>query len=399
MVKKKVLIVGGGFGGIKVALDLSQYAEHFDITLLSDREEFHYHPSLYHTATGGSRQVSSIPLTEIVGSKPIKIAFGHANKLNREHKTIQTSEGDKYSYDILILALGSVTNYFGIRGMQEYSFGIKSIKEAEELKAHIHKQLIEDKKPDINYIIIGGGPTGVELAGALPSYVKRIMKQHGLRESKLHIDLVEAAPHIMPHMPKSVSKAFEKRLRKLGVKLYLGTPVQAETANTILMNGKYVRSHTVIWTAGTINNDFYEKNSFMITKNHKVQVDKLLQAWPGVFVVGDNADTPYSGMAQTALYDGHYVAENLVRHANCERPYSYKPKKPIFVTPAGPYWASVVWGSMHIYGWLGWIIRQASYWVGYRDLEPWWRATELLMANTDKEDDCPVCATSAQSTT
>jgi NADH dehydrogenase len=394
MKEKQVLIVGGGFGGVKAALDLSKHNQHFKITLLSDGDSFQHHPTLYHTATGGSRQISEIPLKEILRNKSVEIINGHADRLNREHKIIQTTDGQKIHYDILILALGAVTNYFGIKGMQEYSYGIKSIQEAEMLKAHLHKQLIEDKKPDLNYIIIGGGPTGVELAGALPSYVKRIMLQHGLRDSKLHIDVVEAAPHLMPRMPKVVSKAFEKQLRSLGIKLYLGTPVQAETANTILMNGKYVRSHTVVWTAGIANNEFFEKNNFIVTKNHKVQVDKLLQAWPGIFVIGDNADTPYSGMAQTALHDANFVVSNLVRHANGDRPYAYKPKRPIYVTPAGPHWASVVWGKLHIYGWLGWAIRQAADWMSYKDLEPWWRATELLLAKSDHEDQCPVCAMS-----
>jgi NADH:ubiquinone reductase (H+-translocating) len=392
MSQKHVLIVGGGFGGVKSALELCKHDEFFKITLLSDSDSFQYYPTLYHTATGGSRQVSDIPLQEILGDKNVELIHGRAVKLDRHNRVVHTKSGKIIHYDILILALGAVTNYFGIRGMEEYSYGIKSVNEAEELKAHLHKQLIEDKKPDINYIIIGGGPTGIELAGALPGYVKRIMKQHGLRDSKLHIDLVEAAPHLMPRMPKSVSKAFERRLRALGIKLYLGTPVQAETANTILMNGKYVSSHTVVWTAGIANNVFFADNNFMISKNHKVQVDKLLQAWPGIFVIGDNADTPYSGMAQTSLYDARFVTENLARHAHGERPYAYKPKKPVYVTPAGPGWASVVWGPVHVYGWLGWLIRQAADWVGYKDLEPWWRATELLMAGADREDNCPICA-------
>ena len=392
MKQKHILIVGGGFAGVKAALDLSKHNQHFKITLLSDATSFNYHPTLYHTATGGSKQIADIPLSEILGDKPVELLSGHAETLDRTHRTITLTDGTKLHYDILILALGAITNYFGIKGMQEYSYGIKSLQEAEELKAHLHKQLIDDKKPDLNYIIVGGGPTGVELAGALPGYVKRIMKQHGLRDAKIHIDVVEAAPHLMPRMPKSVSKAFERQLRSLGIKLYLGTPVQAETANTILMNGKYVRSHTVVWTAGIANNSFFDKNNFIMAKNHKVQVDKLMQAWPGIFVIGDNADTPYSGMAQTALLDAQFVAENLVRHANGERPYAYKVKKPIYVTPAGPHWASVVWGRVHIYGWLGWAIRQAADWMGYKDLEPWWRATELLIAKADHEDGCPVCA-------
>jgi NADH dehydrogenase len=392
MKQKRVLIVGGGFGGVKAALELSEH-DAFEVTLLSDRAAFHYHPTLYQTATGGSREISEIDLKDIFKDKPVNIVIGTADKLDRARKTIHTTAGERLHFDILILSLGAVTNYFGIRGMKEYSFGIKSIAEAEELKAHLHNQLIDNRQPDLNYIIIGGGPTGVELAGTLPGYVKRIMKQHGLRNRKLHVDLVEAAPRLMPRMPKTVSKAFAHRLRKLGVKLYLGTPVQAETANTLLMNGKYVRTHTVVWTAGTANNPFFAANNFQLSQNGRVQVDKLLQAWPGIFVIGDNADTPYTGMAQTALYDAKFVAENLKRHAEGKRPYAYKPKKPVYVTPAGPGWAAVVWGPLHIYGWLGWLIRQAANWIGYRDLQPWWRATELLMAGTDREDNCTFCAT------
>lgn len=390
---KKVLIVGGGFGGVEAALELCKH-EKYRVSLLSNKISFQYYPALYHTATGGVKRISDITLAEIFKHKSVELIHGEAEKLDRTHKVITTASGDKISYDIVILSLGAVTNYFGIRGMQEYSYGIKSLQEAEELKKHLHDQLINERQPDLNYIIVGGGPTGIELAGTLPDYMKRIMKQHGLRNRKLHIDLVEAAPHLMPRMPKSVSRSIERQLRKVGVKLYLGTPVQAETANTLLMNGKYVRSHTVVWTAGIANNPFFNDNNFILAKNHKVQVDKLLQAWPGVFVIGDNADTPYSGMAQTALYDAKYVANNLIRHSNGEKPYAYKPKKPFYVTPAGHHWASVVWGPLHLYGWLGWIIRGAADWIGYHDIEPWWRATERFIATTERDDLCDICAAS-----
>lgn len=388
--KKHVVIVGGGFGGIKAALDLSSHSA-YDVTLVSNRPTFEYYPALYHTATGGSQEISSLELADIFKDKPVKIVIGTATKLDRKNKSIHLGKDHRVSFDILILALGAVTNYFGIKGMKEYSYGIKSLAEAEELKKHLHDQLIDERKPDLNYIIVGGGPTGIELAGSLPSYVKEIMKKHGLKDRKLHIDVVEAAPRLMPRMPLSVSRAFAKRLRKLGVKLYLGTPVQAETADTLLMNGKHVRSHTVVWTAGIANNPFFAANGFLLSQNGRVQVDKLLQAWPGIFVIGDNSDTPYNGMAQTALYDAHFVAHNLIRHAEGERPYAYKPKKPIYVTPAGPHWAAVVWGSVHIYGWLGWAIRKAADWIAYHDVEDWRRASELLLAQTDREDKCPVC--------
>lgn len=387
---KKVLIVGGGFGGVKTALELCNNHK-FEITLVSDRSCFEYHPTLYHTATGGSSVISSIELAEIFKDKPVNIVIGSAKKLNRETKHLTLADGQKFSFDILVLALGSITNYFGIRGLKEYSYGLKSLDEAEALKKHLHEQLLDEKKPDLNYIIVGGGPSGIELAGAIPGYVKRIMKKHGLRDRKLHIDLVEAAPRLVSRMPKKVSSALARRLRRLGVKLYLGMPVQAETANTLLLNGKHVHSHTVVWTAGTANNPFFKENGFILSDNGRVQVDKLMQAWPGIFVIGDNADTAYSGMAQTALYDAKFVAENIIRHSEGKKIKAYKPRRPVFVTPAGPRWAVLVWGPLQIYGWLGWVMRQMANWFGYKDVEPWWRATELLMANADQEDNCATC--------
>lgn len=393
MKKQHVVVVGGGFGGVKSALELAGNP-HFQVTLIANKPFFEYYPMMYHTATGGSKVVSSIPLGEIFEGKRIHIVIDTAKKLDRKNKVLKTESGSKIEYDILIMALGNVTNYFGIPGMAEYSFGIKSLHDAEKLKEHLHKQLTRNGAPDANYIIIGGGPTGVELAGALPGYIKHLMKLHGIKgKHKVHVDLVEAAPRLMPRMPESVSRSLHKRLRKLGVKIYYGKPVQAETADNLLLDGKPVRSHTVIWTAGLANNPFYKENNFIMSENGRVQVDQLLQAWPGIFVIGDNADTPYTGMAQTALHDAVYVTKNIKRHADGKRPYAYKPKKPVYITPAGNYWAVVVWGKLHFYGKLGWLLRRAADWLGYRDIEPWWKATDRLMADDKKENNCLVCAT------
>ncbi len=393
MKKQQVVIVGGGFGGVKSALELAGHPQ-FQVTLVSNKPFFEYYPMMYHTATGGSKVVSTIPLGEVFAGKRIEIIIDSAVKLSRKTKTLRLKSGAKLEYDILILALGNVTNYFGIPGMAEYSFGIKSLHDAEKLKAHLHQQLTDKSEPDSNYIVIGGGPTGVELAGALPSYIKYLMKQHGIKSKrKIHVDLVEAAPRLMPRMPESVSRALAKRLRKLGVKLYFARPVQAESADALLLDGKPVRSHTVIWTAGIANNPFYKENGFILSDNGRVQVDQLLQAWPGVFVIGDNADTKYTGMAQTALHDAIYLTRNLKRHAAGKAPLAYKPKTPIYITPVGKGWAVVVWGKLHIYGRMGWWLRRAADWLGYRDVEPWWKATDRLRADRLREDNCLICAT------
>ncbi len=388
--KHHVLIVGGGFGGIKAALELSKHPG-VAITLLSDRPDFRYYPTLYHTATGGLRSQSSIPLKEIFPEGKVTLAHGTADTLDREHKTIKTHEGHIIPYDTLILALGVVTNYFGIKGLDQYAYSIKSGEEAMRFKDHLHKQLADEHEPDLNYVIVGAGPTGIELAGALPGYLKWMMKKHGIKHRAVHVDLIEAAPRLLPRSPKATSRAVRRRLRKLGVKLYVGQAVQGETADALMVNGKLISSHTVVWTAGTANNPFFEQNNFAISERHKVVVDQYLRAEPYIYVIGDNANTPYSGMAQTALYDAVFVAKNLTRNWAGKTTRPYKPKLPATIIPAGPNWAAVDWRGLHFYGWLGWWLREAADWLAFHDYVPWWKAMEQWVTEFGIEESCPIC--------
>ncbi len=390
MAKHKVLIIGGGFGGIKAALELA-HDDGFQITLVSDRMDMWIYGALYHTATGGSRRVSSVPLSGIFAGKNVHVLHDKVITLDRKKKVVTTEIGHTLNYDALILGLGMRTNYFGITGLEEYSFGIKSLDEAEELKAHIHHQITKNHHSDINYVVVGGGPTGVEIAGALPAYIRSVAARHGLPPKKVHLDLIEAAPRLLPRMPKDISRAVTKHLRKLGIKIYLKTAVQAQTADALMVNDKPIRSHTVIWTAGMSNNLFFSENQFQFSTNGRVRVDQFLQAEPGIYVIGDNADTPYSGMAQTALYDGHYVAKNLIRLAESQSPHPYRAKKPIYVMPAGPKWAAVLWGKVRLYGRLGWALRRLADLVAYNDYEPWKMALSRFMAEDDREESCPQC--------
>jgi NADH dehydrogenase len=390
--KKQVLIVGGGFGGIKAAIDLSK-DDRFSVSLLSDSEDFRYNPTLYRTATGGMRAESNIPLVTIFHDRPVGLIKGRAVKINREEKTVVTTDGQIFHYDILVLALGMVTNYFGIKGLPEYSYGIKSLEEAMRFKKHLHQQMTDDHQPDLNYIIVGGGPTGIELAGALPEYLHRIMKAHKIRHKAIHIDLVEAAPHLVPRLPKRMGRSIEKQLRKTGVKLYLGKAVGGETADGLMIDGQKIPSHTVIWTAGMANSPFFKENGFVLTDRGKVEVSEFLSAELDIYVLGDNNSTQYSGMAQTALLDGQFVASNLIRAADGLQPRSYKARKPVYVLPAGPQWAAVQWQNVEFYGRFGWMLRSMADFVAYHDLEPWWLAAEQWMTEFGTEEDCPTCAT------
>lgn len=397
MKKQEIVVVGGGFGGIKSALELAKNPV-FRVTLIANKPFFEYYPMMYHTASGGSKNVSAIPLGEIFKNKRIEIIIDEAKKLDRKNKTLKLKNGTTIKYNAIIFALGTVTNYFGIEGMKEYSYGIKSLSDTEKLKAHLHDNLVDALQRDERYIVIGGGPTGIEIAGALPGYIKQLRKQHGVRgRSKPKVELVEAAPRLMPRMPKSVSKILAKRLRSLGVKIHFKKPVQSESADTLLLDGKPIRTKTVIWTAGIKNNPFFQDNKFILSENGRVKVDQLMQAWPGVFVIGDNADTMYSGMAQTALHDAIYVTKNIKRHVQGKPPIEYKPKKPVYITPVGKNWAVVVWGKLHFYGKLGWMLRKTADWIGYRDIEPWWKATNRTMSDRLQENSCLTCATKINS--
>lgn len=245
MSKHRVVIVGGGFGGIKAALELSD-DRRVDITLVADHTNFRYYPALYRRATGGKRMISSIPLDEIFAGKRVRIIHDRVVSLDRKARTIKTEIGHEIGYEALVIAMGVKTNYFGIEGLEKLSYGIKTNADAEKLKNHLHQLLIERNKPDHSYVVIGGGPTGIELAGVLPAYLMRIAKQHGLKNPQIHVDLVEAAPRLVPRMPADVSRRIARRLRKVGVKLYLNTTVQAQTADMLMVGGKPIRSHTVI---------------------------------------------------------------------------------------------------------------------------------------------------------
>ena len=389
--KYNVVIVGGGFAGVKTALELSEDPL-FRVTLISNYPDMRIYGSLYHTATGGSKRVSSIPLTEIFKNRTVDIVMDTAETIDRKNHRLVTASGRMFDYKGLIVGIGVQTSYFGIKGLEEYSYGIKTLEEAFELKKHLHSQLLENNSQNLHYIIVGGGPTGVEIAGVLPQYIKKISKYHNLPKRNTHVDLVEGASRLLPRMPKSVSKSVAKNLRKLGVRIYLKTFVQGQTADELMISGKQIRSHTVIWTAGMSNNVFFSNNNFQLTTTGKVRVDQFLQAEPGIYVLGDNADTPYAGMAQTALHDGLFIAGHLKRIVRDQEPLPYRPKKPIYVMPAGPKWAAVVWGRFHIYGRLGWAIRRSADLAAFKDYETWPLTFSRFLAEYDKDEFCPICA-------
>ncbi len=393
----RVLIIGGGFGGVRAASQLSRHSN-FDITLISNLSNFAYYPQFYHSATGGSRSEAALPLTDVLDGTRVKLIKDVIVAIDPVNRTVTSIDGTtKYHYDELVMALGCVTNYFGIAGLKEFSYGIKSIEDAEDFKRHLHTQLLAEHKPDLNYVVVGGGPTGVELAASLGKYLDLIMKQHHIKPRPYHIDLVEAAPRLLPRSSEAVSARVQRKLESLGVKVLTGAQVKAETAAALELEGQSIATRTVVWTAGTSVNPFYYANGshFQLAKGGRVMVSNHLEASTNVYVIGDNAATPYSGLAQTAVRDANFVAADIIRaHSGADRP-AYQPVAPVSVFPVGPNWAIAEWRGYHIYGFVGYILRRLADLVGYAEIERWPQAVRVWLQDSHQENECTICPSSA----
>lgn len=376
-----VTIVGGGFGGVKAALELAK-DDDVKITLISANQNFVYYPSLYSTATGHDHKESWTPLSFIFRDYPnVHLVYDTVAKIDPAKKVLKGAKGS-YHYSKLILAMGSVTTYFGIEGLDHYAYGIKSEAEIRELQKHLFRQMGDEGIIDKRYVIIGGGPTGVELAGALGTYLERLREFFGLREQKIHITLVEASPRVLPRMSKAASKAATKRLRSLGVKVETNKMVQSASADGLMVSGKPIQTQTIIWTSGVANAPFFKTNAehFELTPRGKVVVDEYLQARPGIYVIGDNANTPLSGLAQTAVHDGMFIARHLRSLQAKRQPKKYKTKNLGVVVPIGHNWSIYERGAIRLTGSLGAFMRDMADIVGHHDVLPMGHAIDTWRA-------------------
>ena len=385
----KITIVGGGFGGVKTALELAKH-KHNRVTLISDKPDFQYYPALYGTATGKSHLQSWVSLGTIFANKlNVDVIIDSITKVDPKKKTLKSSSGNTYEYDHLVLALGSVTTYFGIEGLDHYAFGIKSESEIQKLKHHLYQEMGEQHIIDKHYVVVGGGPTGVELAAALGSYLEKLRQEYHLPKRKIVIDLVEASPRLLPRMHPKSSERVKRQLEKIGVNVELGKKVESASAEGLMVSGKPLSSHTIIWTSGVANNPFFANNSdhFELSKNSKVVVNDYLRTKDGIYIVGDNAFTPFSGLAQTALHDAQFVAKNFKRRQSNKLLKKYKSVMPPVVVPVGESWAVFEWRFIKLHGWPAALIRRAADIIGYHDILPLGQALGVWRAQTVVEDD------------
>lgn len=386
-----ITIVGGGFAGVKTALELSKHPL-IQVTLISDKDIFLYYPALYSTATGHSHLESWVPLKTIFKNRPrIKIVRDTITTFDPAARTVTGLKGKTYEYDRVIFALGTVTTYFGIEGLDKYAQGIKSVDEIKRLQHHLHDELTQRHTPDSHFVIVGGGPTGVELSAAMGAYLRRLCDKYRLEDHPITIDLVEAAPRVLPRMSEKASVLVAGRLAKLGVTIYTRTAVQSRTEGEILMGDVSIKSHTVIWTSGVANNPFYAAHGqhFTLAPNGRVNVDAHMKAAEDVYVIGDNAATQYTGLAQTALHDAIFIARNIKRELAGRQPKRYKAVKPPVVVPVGPFWAIFEWHGVRFTGVIGAMLRRAADFMGYMDILPIGHALGAWRAARVYEDVLP----------
>lgn len=375
---KRIVIVGGGFGGVKAALELSKRIAG-TITLISDETYFLHHATLYATATGKNIAESVISLKDIF-SRHQNVTVVRDTVLTIDTKRrVAVGNHSQYPYDDVIFALGSVTTFFNITGMAQHAYGIKSLEEIKKFRAHIRSEVV-DNKLDKDYVVIGAGSTGVELAGALQDYINELKITYKLT-TQTRVTLVEAAPRILPHASKTASKIVGKRLKRQGIRVLAGQKVDALSNDDIRVEGKKIATRTAIWTSGVANNPFFAQHGdiFELTPQGRVVVSPQLQARPHVYVIGDNNSVKYSGTAWAALTQATFLAKVI----SGNRKSKFRPRSVPLGIPVGDNWGYVEWLGVYVAGRSGYIARRLIELRGYRQLLSFkkavatWRAHDL----------------------
>jgi len=371
--RSKIVVVGGGFAGIEVVRRLAKERA-FDVTLVSNNSCFQYYPSLYRLVVGATVNQVSIPLRRIVPKRATLLIDTYMS-VDPIRKCIVLKSGTEVAYDYVVMALGSEPNYFGIDGMETHSKSFLSITKATALNAYF-LDLIEQSKTmgreeaamKLHTIIVGAGPSGVELAGALPSYLKKHAKKHGVDASLITVDLLDSGARVLPAIPENASALVTEQLKKKGVTIYSNYGVNACDEDCVIAANKniegsepvHMKAGTIIWTAGTkINGLFSAIPGVVMTEKKRVTVTPTLTlpSDDTIYIIGDGSGTPFSGLAQTAIDQGKYIAMALQHRINGNAVSDYVPKQGVFVIPVGRGWAILNYKTLVLHGLTPWVMR------------------------------------------
>lgn len=403
----RILVIGGGFGGVRAALDLwKRDIPGANITLVSDKYHFEYTPALYKLATGKSPLETCIPLSEIFGHTDVSIIVDEITGGSIEDRYLLGRSGSRYQYDICVLAFGSETAYFGVPGIQEHAFAFKSVETALKLKRHLH-DLFDSHQgmskgeliSQFQFVIVGGGPAGVELAGEIRRYARELAKKHEVPEGLVTVDIIQSAPRLLPVMTEKVSRLVTERLDELGINVILGKAVVSEDTGGVALKDIRFNARTIIWTAGVKPNSVYKSiTGLSLDKNGRVLVDEDMRAQgiANVFAIGDGASTPFAGTAQTALYDGNYVSHVIQNEILGKKLPAYRPRKTPYVVPVGPGWAVFTYKNIAFAGRLFWWLREFIDLRFFFSILPLRKAFTVWREGGVLCESCPTCVSAQE---
>ncbi len=375
MEKKKLVIIGAGFAGISLAKKLKNNPD-LDV-LLVDINNYHtFQPLLYQVATGGLEPDNVVyPIRRILRGTKVRFRMAETQRINPKESTITTNIGD-IDYDYLVIACGSTNNFFNFEPIKDKLLPLKSITNALDIRSFLMQNLekvitlndLEDKKEVVNIAIIGGGPAGIELAGALAEMKKNVFPKDfpEFDFNQMEINLFEAADKLLAAMSEKSSKASLHYLEKLGVNVKLNALVEKFDGHALYVKDKEeFHTETVIWTAGVKGAviDGLEENS--IVKGNRVSVNDFNQVInaENIFAIGDIAakvdeknPKGHPMLAQVAIQQGEHLAKNLklMLKGQAMLPFEYHNKGTM--ATIGKNKAVVDLPQLHFHGRLAWFL-------------------------------------------
>jgi NADH:ubiquinone reductase (H+-translocating) len=372
--RQKVIVVGGGFAGIQVIRKLDP--AYFDVLLIDKLNHHQFQPLFYQVATSQLEPSSiSFPLRNIFKRSPnVQIRLAEVLNVEVANNFVKTTIGG-FHYDILIIAIGCTTNFFGNKNLSENTFTLKTTHEAIAIRNHIletFEKIIsanETEKESLNnLVIVGAGPTGVELAGAFAEIKKFILPKDYPRIdfSRFKIILIEGSKNTLNTMSEFARRASNKYLNDLGISVYTNTIVKDYDGNTLSLNdGTTIATKTVIWAAGVIGNSLQGIPTQALLPNNRMVVNRINQVkdCTNVYAVGDIAmmETPlypkgHPQVANVAINQAKNLARNLKRMANGKQTKDYEYRDLGSMATIGTNKAVVDLPFVRFKGYVAWLV-------------------------------------------
>ncbi|MEN3772833.1 NAD(P)/FAD-dependent oxidoreductase, partial [Priestia megaterium] len=253
-----ILILGGGYGGLLTAMTARQHlsSDEAKITVVNRFATHQIITELHRLAVGGvSEQAVALPLDKLLKNYNVDLKIATVKEISPDQREVSLEDGTKLSYHYLVTALGSETAYFNIPGLEEHSFVLKSVNDANRLRAHVEACIAEysktKNKADGTIVVGGGGLTGIELVGEYADLMPSLCLKHGVDPKEISLYCVEAAPTVLPGFPAELVERAQSSLTKRGVTFVTGTPVTKMDATTVeLKDGSKIETKTMVWTGG-----------------------------------------------------------------------------------------------------------------------------------------------------